>query len=138
MQFYSDDDGVTWHTDKIITGMVKRLNSRYYILGPGRGIQIQRGTYAGRIIIPVYYEGSPDCEVIYSDDCGTTWTRGESVPSVLGLSEAAPVEMPDGSLKMFIRNTSILGGTVIEATSTDGGQSWTDVKCTFDNSSSKH
>lgn len=135
IQFYSDDDGATWHTDKIISGMVKRLNSRYYILGPGRGIQIQRGTYAGRIIVPVYYEGSPDCEVIYSDDCGATWTRGESVSSVLGLSEAAPVEMPDGSLKMFIRNTSILGGTVIEATSTDGGQTWTDVKCTFDNNS---
>lgn len=135
MQFYSDDNGVTWHTDKIISGMVKRLNSRYYILGPGRGIQIQRGTYAGRLIIPVYYEGSPNCEIIYSDNCGATWNRGDSVSSILGLSEATPVEMPDGSIKIFIRNTSILGGTVIEATSTDGGQTWKDVKCTFDNNS---
>lgn len=28
MQFYSDDNGVTWHTDKILNGMVKPENSR--------------------------------------------------------------------------------------------------------------
>ncbi|WP_418455254.1 exo-alpha-sialidase [Allofournierella sp.] len=73
--------------------------------------------------------------MIYSDDNGRTWAHGESVSSIYGLSEAAPVEMPDGSLKLFLRNTSILGGTVVEATSTDGGQSWRDVKCTFSNNS---
>ena len=43
--------------------------------------------------------------------------------------------MPDGSLKLFLRNTSVLGGTVVEATSTDGGQTWRDVKSTFGNNS---
>lgn len=131
MQFYSDNDGETWHTDKLISGMVKRENSSYYILGPGRGLQIQNGAYAGRLIVPVYYKGNPHTEVIFSDDGGQTWTHGESVPTIYGLSEAAPVEMPDGSLKLFIRNTSSLGGTVVEATSTDGGQTWQDVKPTF-------
>lgn len=56
MQFYSDDGGASWHTDKIISGMVKRESSRYYILGPGRGLQIQNGAYAGRLIVPVYYQ----------------------------------------------------------------------------------
>ncbi len=131
MQFYSEDDGETWHTDKIITGMVKRENSNYYILGPGRGLQIQNGPYAGRLIVPVYYQGKPNAEVIFSDDGGSTWTHGESVPTLHGLSESAPVEMPDGSLKLFLRNTSAFGGTVVEATSTDGGQTWQDVKPTF-------
>ena len=135
MQFYSDDAGRTWHTDKLISGMVKRENSQHYILGPGRGLQLQQGQYAGRLIVPVYYQSSPKAEVIYSDDNGRTWAHGESVSSIYGLSEAAPVEMPDGSLKLFLRNTSILGGTVVEATSTDGGQSWRDVKCTFSNNS---
>ena len=135
MQFYSDDGGASWHTDKIISGMVKRESSRYYILGPGRGLQIQNGAYAGRLIVPVYYQGAPDAEVIYSDDGGRTWKHGESVSSIYGLSEAAPVEMPDGSLKLFLRNTSVLGGTVVEATSTDGGQTWRDVKSTFGNNS---
>ena len=135
MQFYSDDGGASWHTDKIISGMVKRESSRYYILGPGRGLQIQNGAYAGRLIVPVYYQGAPDAEVIYSDDGGRTWKHGESVSSIYGLSEAAPVEMPDGSLKLILRNTSVLGGTVVEATSTDGGQTWRDVKSTFGNNS---
>ena len=34
-----------------------------------------------------------------------------------------------------LRNTSVLGGTVVEATSTDGGQTWRDVKSTFGNNS---
>lgn len=133
IQFYSDDGGASWHTDKIISGMVKRESSRYYILAPGRGIQIQNGPYAGRLIVPVYYQGTPNAEVIYSDDRGETWAHGESVPSIYGLSESVPVEMPDGSLKLFLRNTSGIGGTVIEATSTDGGQTWRDVKSTFGN-----
>lgn len=135
MQFYSEDEGATWHTDKIVSGMFKRENSKYYILGPGRGLQIQNGKYAGRLIVPVYYQGSPNAEVIFSDDGGETWQHGDSVPSIYGLSEAAPVEMPDGSLKLFLRNTSSFGGTVIEASSTDGGESWRDVKCTFNNNS---
>ena len=64
--------------------MVKRESSRYYILGPGRGLQIQNGAYAGRLIVPVYYQAAPDAEVIYSDDGGRTWKHGESVSSIYG------------------------------------------------------
>lgn len=56
MQVYSDDDGETWHTDKIISGMVKREESRYYLTGPGHGIQIQNGDHAGRLVVPIYYQ----------------------------------------------------------------------------------
>lgn len=128
VQLYSDDDGVTWHTDKIASGMFKRENSRYYVLGPGRGIQLQQGIHEGRIMMPVYYQGNTSTEVIYSDDGGATWTHGDPISSANGLHESTLVEMPDGSVKIFIRNTSSTGGKIIMATSVNGGESWQDVQ----------
>lgn len=128
LQVYSDDDGTTWHTDKIISGMVKRENSKFYITGPGRGLQIKAGTYAGRILVPVYYQGNTSTEVIYSDDGGETWQHGNPIPSSLALHESTLVEMPDGSLKIFVRNTTSSGGKIITATSNDGGATWHDVE----------
>lgn len=128
MQLYSDDDGVTWNTDKIASGMFKRENSRYYVLGPGRGIQLQKGAHTGRILMPVYYEGRTSTEVVYSDDGGETWTHGEPIPSTGGLHESTLVEMPDGSVKIFVRNPATSGGKIIMATSVNGGETWQDVK----------
>lgn len=128
MQFYSQDDGLTWQTDKIISGMFKLENSQYYILGPGRGIQLQHGDHAGRIIIPMYYKqaGTEKTEMIYSDNGGQTWKRGYTIGS--GMSESTPVEMPDGSIKVYIRNTSNSGGKIKVATSVDGGVNWVAVE----------
>lgn len=128
LQVYSDDDGATWQSGNIISGMVKREDSRYYITGPGSGLQIKNGKYAGRILIPMYYQynGKSCTEVIYTDDGGTTWQHGNRIPSNLGLHESAIVEMPDGSLQIFVRNTAGSGGMIITATSDDGGENWTD------------
>lgn len=128
MQLYSDDDGVTWHTDKIASGMFKRENSRYYVLGPGRGIQLQKGAHTGRIMMPVYYQGQTSTEVVYSDDGGVTWTHGEPIPGASGLHESTMVEMPDGSVKIFVRTPATSGGKIIMATSVNGGETWQDVK----------
>ena len=49
----SDDDGQTWHTDTILNGMVKPENTRHFITGPGRGIQLTKGAHAGRLLVPV-------------------------------------------------------------------------------------
>ena len=130
IQLYSDDEGETWHTDKLISGMFKRENSHYYVLGPGQGIQLKQGTHAGRLLMPIYYDGGTGTytEVIYSDDGGQTWTHGESIPNNNTLHESALVEMPDGSVKIFVRNTRNSGGKIITATSVDGGETWIDVK----------
>ena len=131
LQVYSDDDGKTWHSGNIISGMVKRENSRYYITGPGSGLQIQNGEYEGRILIPIYYQGKSSTEVIYTDDGGKTWQHGEPIPSQLALHESALVEMPDGSLQIFVRNTTGSGGKLITARSYDGGETWTEVGSLF-------
>ena len=107
-------------------------SSRYYILlGPGRGLQIQNGAYAGRLIVPVHYQGAPDAEVIYSDDGGRTWKHGESVSSIYGLSKRLRWKCRMEASSCFAQHVCF-GGTVVEATSTDGGQTWRDVKSTFE------
>lgn len=125
---YSDDDGVTWEHPKIISAGVKRENADAYILGPGRGYQIQGGTYKGRIVIPVYYrikgEYTLRTEVIYSDDGGITWQHGNTVPSDGAVSEAVVIELPDHTLRIFMRDASGETPSLQQATSIDGGETW--------------
>ena len=138
VQLYSTDSGRTWHTDKLITGMVKREESHYYLTGPGHGIQLKHGEYAGRLVMPIYYQGeggggltgSAHTEAIYSDDGGMTWSHGEPLPNTLG-HESVIVELPNGNLQIFMRNTASSGGKCKTATSLDGGQTWIDVHSTF-------
>lgn len=143
MQVYSDDGGLTWQTDKILTGMVKREEARYYIVGPGRGLQIKQGPNAGRLIVPIYYQlatssggltSNAQTEVIYSDDGGVTWQHGQPIPSTLG-HESVIVELPDGQLQIFIRNTASSGGKCLTAKSLDGGVTWTQGVSTFGDTS---
>lgn len=135
LQVYSDDEGQTWHTDQLVSAQVKRENSEYYLLGPGAGLQISAGTHAGRILMPVYYrikgESVQKTEVIYSDDGGQTWHNGNPIPTTLSLHEATMVELPNGGVQIFVRNTSRSGGQVVSAVSNDGGETWLDVKSAF-------
>lgn len=142
MQLYSTDSGRTWHTDKLITGMVKREESHYYLTGPGHGIQLQHGEHAGRLVVPIYFQGeggggltgSAHTEVIYSDDGGVTWAHGEPLPNTLG-HESVIVELPNGNLQIFMRNTASSGGKCKTATSLDGGLTWIEVHSTFGDNS---
>ena len=119
--------------------MVKRENSHYYLTGPGHGIQLQHGEHAGRLVVPIYFQqpnggggltSSACTEVIYSDDGGVTWQHGEPLPNTLG-HESVVVELPNGNLQIFMRNTASSGGKCKTATSLDGGQTWIDVTSTF-------
>lgn len=76
----------------------------------GRGIQLQKGQYAGRLIIPGRYFGAkwermgPNAKntLIYSDDAGKNWQWGGSAQGHTG--EACIVELSDGSVYMSNRN----------------------------------
>lgn len=138
---YSDDDGATWSEPIDINSDIKADWMKFLGTGPGAGIQIENGQYAGRIVFPVYYtngSGKQSSAVIYSDDHGETWNMGESpndgrdlgngsfsdsetMTDGLELTECQVVEMPNGQLKLFMRNT---GSYVRIATSFDGGATW--------------
>lgn len=130
---YSDDQGLTWSDPIILNNMVKDDNMTFLGTGPGRGIQLKNGEYAGRLLFPVYqYEYNTSLSgnaqrsaLIYSDDNGVTWTRGDFVELSEGfgaMSESVPIELPDGSIILFGRTD---GGKVGQAISTDGGATWT-------------
>ncbi|WP_051404993.1 sialidase family protein [Bacillus cihuensis] len=139
--YYSDDEGETWTGPIDLNGEVKEDWMIFLGTGPGNGIQITKGPYEGRLVFPVYFLNEHNRQasaIIYSDDNGKTWHRGESPNEgrVIGeeiineryftnsaheITESQVVEMPDGQLKLFMRNYS---GYAQIATSFDGGESW--------------
>ncbi|WP_085993127.1 sialidase family protein [Oceanobacillus senegalensis] len=140
--YYSDDEGETWSGIIDLNDEVKEEWMAFLGTGPGNGIQLTQGKHKGRLIFPVYFLNDhykQASAVIYSDDNGKTWHRGESPNegrivengdvihekdfnnSKYEITEAQVVEMPDGQLKMFMRNHS---GYAQIATSFDGGETW--------------
>ena len=141
----SNDDGKTWSAPRDITPQIKKDWMKFLGTGPGSGIALKHGQYAGRLVVPMYstnyvshLNGSQSSRVIYSDDHGLTWHmgaspndgrifRGETLNSntmrntAAELTEATVVELNDGTLKMFMRNRS---GHVQFSTSKDGGATW--------------
>ena len=146
---YSDDDGVTWSKPIDLNKQAKAEWMRFFGTGPGRGHQVKNGEYAGRLIFPIYVtnaSGFQSSAVIYSDDNGETWEMGETATDGRPMADGTPasaetittstsggvgqltecqvVEMPNGQLKMFMRNTGGNSGRVRVATSFDGGATW--------------
>ena len=126
---YSDDNGKTWSSIKLIASDVKNDNEKFLGIGPGRGFVTN---YNGkeRIIFCVYDNNglAENVSTVYSDDNGATWQRGNETSVKLALgktSEAQIVSLPDGSLRMYARNA---GDYVAYADSTDGGVSWSTFK----------
>ena len=103
----SDDYGETWsHT--ILNPQIKRDSETGLLVSPGRGTVLRDGT----IIIPMYnhYDTatSPNMErssLIWSKDDGKTWHRTGDVSGNNGFSsECELVELPDGTLRLFVRS----------------------------------
>ena len=144
----STDDGKTWSKPVCLNEQVKEKWMSFLGTCPGIGIKIKRGKYAGRLVFPVYFNSqgmfivpilSLSACVIYSDDGGRTWKRGKSpndgrkkhgirlssrfVADWNNITESQVIELPDGTLRMFMRNHS-LKRLVAMAESTDGGETW--------------
>ena len=126
---HSTDDGRTWSKPVDITPSVKDDDWGWYATGPGHGIQIQRGMYAGRLVIPCDHriKDMPrtgkvrHSHAIYSDDHGKTWKRGE--PTGNFMNECEVVERADGSLLLSMRNYHGKNQRAFSVSS-DGGHSW--------------
>lgn len=130
---WSDDEGATWSELKDVTKMI-RPGSRIAAGSPGIGIQLSRGDYKGRVIMPLYYPkpGSKNDwsnAVAWSDDEGITWQICNDIPhqghTGFG-NEAQVVELSDGSLLYVSRNQGGLYRKV--AVSKDGGLTWSNFR----------
>ena len=137
---YSDDDGLTWAARKDIeaenpglrptaaqtftfNGSSYTYGTAEYIVGPGSGIQIERGSHAGRLIFPVYwYRTNNNSSFIFSDDHGATWQRGGICGT--GTGELQIVELVSGDLLASMRPSGAASGYRWFSNSSDGGTTW--------------
>lgn len=132
----SDDHGQSWSQRREITADVKRPGWGWYATGPVHAIQIRRGPYAGRLVIPCDHRlgdagadrGALGAHVVYSDDHGTTWQLGavdDTYDDGLNANETTVVELNDGRLWFNTRDQNgNAPGTRGEAWSSDGGESF--------------
>lgn len=127
----SADDGNSWTTPKEITQTTKQKNWTWYATGPCHGIQIRKGEYKGRLIIPCdhieagtkhYYS-----HVIYSDNHGKTWQLGGRAPQHQ-VNECTVAELNNGALLLNMRNYDRNQKSRKVSYSYDGGLSWSDLR----------
>ena len=122
---YSDDNGKTWSDPVNLSYFIKNSKEKFLGVCPGRGI-VTTVNGKERIIFAVYdnYGARHNVSTIYSDDNGLTWHRGEETkirPGIIKTNESQIVELNNGVLRMFSRNSS---NYVSFADSTDGGVTW--------------
>lgn len=145
----SVDDGRTWTSPHEITAQVKRRDWRWYATGPGHGIALRHGPFAGRLIVPADHSGprrrggesrgAPRAiaranggghayggHVLFSDDGGLSWHLGAVQPGdeTVEPNESTAAELPDGRIYFSARNQSERGPTRVYAVSTSGGENF--------------
>ncbi|MFZ2339206.1 MAG: sialidase family protein [Bacteroidales bacterium] len=133
---YSDDDGLTWSRPEAVHN-VKDQAWGWYATGPGIGIQLKRGIYKGRLVVPANHSyDDPDSKlqagpygygshIIYSDDHGKTWHLGQAIKP--GCNESQLAELEDGKLVMNMRSYNDRSCRAISLSS-DGGATWTEIE----------
>jgi sialidase-1 len=130
----SDDDGQSFSEPVEITSVFEQFRGEYdwnvIAPGPGHGIQLA----SGRLVVPVWLSSGgrrhrPSIvSVIYSDDHGRTWQRGDVVvrtdDEFVNPSETVAVELTDGRVMLNIRNECARHRRLVSF-STDGATGWT-------------
>ena len=131
----SDDDAMTFSEPVDITGTFEKFRSEYdwkvLATGPGHGIQLGNG----RLVVPVWLSDGTGghahrpsiVSVIYSDDDGKTWERGDVVvrhPELKNPSETLALQLTDGRVMLNIRNESPEHRRAVSY-SEDGATGWT-------------
>lgn len=133
---FSEDDGLTWSIPCLVSKTCKDKNWGWYATGPGIGIQLQKGKYAGRLVIPANHSyDDPESKirkdpfgygshVLISDDHGMNWRM--STPIRPGCNESQVIELADGTLLMNMRSYNGKNSRAISL-SHDGGETWSSV-----------
>ena len=118
----SDDECQTWSAPTQVT-----QGDTYWCSANDRLLRLS----TGRILMPIG-EHETNFHVWFSDDDGATWTKSRGVPELPNganyhksghkmYGEPAVVELSDGTIAMFIRNSS---GRIHIAHSGDRGETW--------------
>lgn len=146
---HSDDDGLTWSKPIEITAAFDEFKTDYpwrvCATGPGHGTQLR----SGRMIVPVWLSDGSGQEfgrgkhrghrpsivsLVFSDDRGQTWKRGQIVSRhgdvvdgapVVNPSETVAAELADGRVLFNMRSESPIRRRLV-ALSRDGVSDWTD------------
>lgn len=133
----SVDEGKTWSAAVNISEQVKLSAWRSYANTPGHALQITKGKFKGRIIVPFNYsEGEPQKDfsdymaaAFYSDDYGKTFKISNDV-GIKGSNESTAAELPNNGILLNSRNQKGDEKYRIFARSQNGGKSWS--KAGFD------
>ncbi|MBX2817330.1 MAG: glycoside hydrolase [Saprospiraceae bacterium] len=124
---FSEDNGQTWSQPREVTGSTKMAYWTWYATGPGSGIQLEHGEFAGRLMIACDHivAGSKNyhSHVIYSDNGGRSWLRGGISPQDQ-VNECEVAEMRGGQLVLNMRNYDRSQKYRQVAYSNDGGMTW--------------
>ncbi|QZT37992.1 glycoside hydrolase [Halosquirtibacter xylanolyticus] len=138
----SEDHGKQWSKPRSLEKSCDKKIWGWYATGPGHGIEIKKGKYKGRIVIPANHnlitttQKDPinpgfSAHLIYSDDQGDTWKIGaideeSSKSRYMNPNETMLTELANGDL--YINSRNCLGATVCkraDAWSCDGGEHFT-------------
>lgn len=126
----SENEGETWTDPKEITTTTKMKNWTWYATGPCHGIQLARGEYKGRLIVPCdHIEARTKkyfSHVIFSDDGGKNWQLGGTTPQDQ-VNECAVAELANGELLLNMRNYDRNSRARKISKSKDGGLTWSDL-----------
>ena len=131
----SDDDGQTFSKPVEITATFDKFRPEYdwkvLATGPAHGIQLK----TGRLVVPVWLSlgtgghahRPSETSVIYSDDHGQSWQRGEiAAPDTAEWvipNETVVAELSDGRVMLNIRTESKVNRRLV-TTSPDGATGW--------------
>lgn len=125
------DHGLRWTEPIDVTAQVKRSEWRWYATGPGHGVALGSGPFAGRLVIPANHssaESGYGGHLLLSDDGGRSWRIGAQDPGADGQvkpNESAVAELPDGRLYLNTRNQGGLSAaTRAQTTSVTGGETF--------------
>lgn len=134
---YSDDDGLTWSVPVNMAATCRDQSWGWYATGPGFGIQLKKGKYRGRLVIPANHsyddpEGNTGegpygygAHVLISDDHGKSWRMSSSIKP--GCNESQVTELSDGTLIMNMRSYNEKYCRAVSF-SKDGGESWSGIE----------
>ena len=136
----SDDEGATWSDSKRITDCFHDTDTPmpFHLPGPGHGIQLQSGSFRGRLLIPCWHRSHgvdvPAAErgycasVLSSADHGETWTNSPYVGHSAYLSEAriAQVKNAAGEDVLELQGRNFNVPIRYHMLSADGGETWSE------------